>query len=135
MHGRGASSKYFYFMGWVAGLRDHYRLISIDARGHGSSGKPHKPEAYRMRLMAGDVTAVFDDLGIDKAHYFGYSMSGLVGWGLAKYAPERVISLIIGGMDAEYPYPSLDKDPEVQEYRRILRKGRDAVTKALVTDR
>ena len=132
MHGSGASSRYFYFMGWVAGLKDHYRLILIDARGHGSSDKPHKPEAYRMRLMAGDVTAVLDDLGIDKAHYFGYSMGGAIGWGLAKYYSKRVTSLIIGGFWAEDPGPSIAKDPEELKYLRTLRKGNDALTKAFL---
>ncbi len=50
-----------------------------------------------MKHRSADVVAVLDDLGIDRAHYFGYSLGGWVGFGLAKYAPERIRSLIIGG--------------------------------------
>ncbi len=48
-----------------------------------------------------DVTSVLDHLGIDKAHYLGYSMGGRIGFGIAQHAPERVNSLMIGGM---HPY-------------------------------
>ena len=44
-----------------------------------------------------DVVAVLDDLRISKAHYLGYSMGGGIGYAIAKYAPERFHSLIIGG--------------------------------------
>jgi pimeloyl-ACP methyl ester carboxylesterase len=49
-----------------------------------------------------DVAAVLDDLGLHAANYFGYSMGGWIGFGLAKYAPERARSLILGGA---HPYP------------------------------
>ena len=66
LHGFGGSSEQFYFLGWVPALRDRYRLLVMDGRGHGSSDKPHEPEAYRMDLRVGDVTAVLDHLGIDQ---------------------------------------------------------------------
>jgi len=128
MHGSGGSSKYFDFMGWTAKLKDRYTLMLIDARGHGLSDKPHEPEAYRMRLMAGDIVKVLDDLGIEKAHYFGYSMGGYIGWGLAKYYPKRFRSLIMGGIWAEDPDPS-QVDAEELKFREILRKGRRAYMK------
>jgi pimeloyl-ACP methyl ester carboxylesterase len=105
----------------VDALRGDYRLILIDARGHGRSDKSHDPAAYDMRLRVGDVVAVLDDLGIDKAHYWGYSMGGRMGFGIAKYAPERASSLIIGGM---HPYKS---DPSLADHRiALLKKGMDA---------
>jgi pimeloyl-ACP methyl ester carboxylesterase len=48
-----------------------------------------------------DVVAVLEALEIPKAHFFGYSMGGWIGFGLAKYAPERVNALLIGGA---HPY-------------------------------
>jgi pimeloyl-ACP methyl ester carboxylesterase len=83
--------------GYVEELKKEHRLVLIDARGHGGSDKPHDPEAYGLKHRSADVVAVLDDLGIDRAHYFGYSLGGWVGFGLAKYAPERIRSLIIGG--------------------------------------
>lgn len=87
--------------GYVAALKHDYQLILIDARGHGASDKPHDPKEYDMQLRATDVVAVLDDLNLSRAHYLGYSMGGRMGFGLAKYAPERCHSLLIGGM---HPY-------------------------------
>ncbi len=125
LHGAGGSCESWRGSGWSAGLQDHYRLIMIDARGHGMSDKPHVPEAYRMELVVGDVMAVLDDLGVRKSHFLGYSRGGRTCYGIAKYAPERVTSLIIGGAGAEDPDP---KHPSESSQRMIevLRGGREA---------
>jgi pimeloyl-ACP methyl ester carboxylesterase len=83
--------------GYVAALRDEFRLILIDSRGHGASDKPHDPAAYTLDKRAGDVVAVLDDLGISKAHFWGYSMGSWIGFGMAKHAPARVDRLVLGG--------------------------------------
>ncbi len=130
LHGFGASSEQFYVTGWIHALRDHYRLIGVDARGHGESDKPHAPEAYRMDLRVGDVTAVLDHLGIDRAHCLGYSDGGEVCLGAARYAPGRFTSLLVGGADAEDP----DPDHPSAWYERMiaaLRGGRTATRAAL----
>lgn len=87
--------------GYVDALKSDYRLILIDARGHGASDKPHDPAAYGMALRAGDVVAVLDDLGVEQAHYLGYSMGGRIGFDTAKLAPARLLSLMIGGSHPE----------------------------------
>ncbi len=91
----------WYLHGYVDTLKSDYQLILIDARGHGQSDKPHDPAAYTLSLQASDVLAVLNDLGIRQAHYWGYSMGGMIGFGMAKYAPERLRALIIGG---NHPY-------------------------------
>lgn len=91
----------WYELNYVATLKDDYRLILVDARGHGDSDKPYDPEAYQLELMVSDIVAVLDHLGVAKAHYMGYSSGGLTGFGLARFAPQRFYSLIIGGM---HPY-------------------------------
>jgi pimeloyl-ACP methyl ester carboxylesterase len=86
---------------YVDELKSHYRLILVDARGHGASDKPHDAAAYASARRAGDVVAVLDSLGIERAHYWGYSMGGLIGFGMAAHAPQRLRSLVIGG---QHPY-------------------------------
>src|SRR5690348_15875367 len=60
--------------GYVAALRSHFRLILVDARGHGHSDKPRDEGAYALEHWFGDVTAVLDTAGIPRAHFWGYSM-------------------------------------------------------------
>jgi pimeloyl-ACP methyl ester carboxylesterase len=73
-----------------------YRAITIDCRGHGTSGKPHDPAAYGAE-MSKDVVRLLDHLGIDKAHLVGYSMGGFVVNKARELHPERFHSLILGG--------------------------------------
>ena len=91
----------WYDYGYVSALRNEYRLVLLDARGHGDSDKLHSPGAYELSKRVKDVVAVLDDLGISRAHFFGYSMGGWIGFGIVRYAPERLRSIIIGG---QHPY-------------------------------
>ena len=116
-------------LGYVDSLKDKYKLILIDLRGHGGSDKPHDPEAYRLKLLAEDVVAVLDDLGISKAHFLGYSMGGRIGFGLAKYAPTRFQSFIIGGQR-----PGEISQEETGWWLQLLEKGMDAVTAMFETE-
>ncbi|MDX1801244.1 MAG: alpha/beta fold hydrolase [Marinobacter sp.] len=100
-HGSTSSHEAWYLFRYVEALMQHYQLILVDGRGHGYSDKPHDSAAYALPLRVGDVVAVLDDLGIEKAHYWGYSMGGWIGFGLAAQAQERLSSLIIGGA---HPY-------------------------------
>jgi len=101
LHGLSETYEIWRISSYVESLKKEYRLILVDARGHGDSDKPHDSEAYTMKSMVSDVVAVLDDLKISKAHFLGYSMGGWIGFGIAKYSPQRFHSLIIGGM---HPY-------------------------------
>lgn len=82
-------------------LRDEFRLICVDHRGLGHSDKPHEPDAYAMPLRVADAVAVLDELGIERAHFIGMSWGGRLGFGIGEHAPQRVLSLVIGG---QQPY-------------------------------
>jgi pimeloyl-ACP methyl ester carboxylesterase len=116
-HGVTSSLRDWYDSGYVEPLKKDYRLILIDARGHGRSDKPHNPAAYDLKLRVADVTAVLEDLNIDKAHYLGYSMGGRIGFGIAMHTPERFYSLIIGGQS---PY---DSSAQAQGRIELLKQG------------
>ena len=100
-HGLTNSLETWYAYGFVQELQKDYRLILVDARGHGRSDKPHNPKDYDLKLRVSDILAVIDDLGVEKAHYLGYSMGGRIGFGLVKHALDRFHSLMIGGMGAD----------------------------------
>jgi hypothetical protein len=63
-HGFTDSLEAWYELGYVEGLKTDYRLILIDARGHGASDKPHQPDAYERDRNVADITTVLDDLEI-----------------------------------------------------------------------
>jgi pimeloyl-ACP methyl ester carboxylesterase len=102
-HGFTESLVDWYEAGYVDALKSDYRLILIDARGHGASDKPHDPDAYVLSQRVADVVAVLDELRIAAAHFWGYSMGGWIGFGTVKYARQRVRRVVIGG---QHPMPA-----------------------------
>src|SRR5690242_19479497 len=68
------SAETWYELGYVDALKEAFRLILLDARGHGNSDKPHESDAYSWASMAGDVLAVLDAEDLPTVHYLGYSM-------------------------------------------------------------
>jgi pimeloyl-ACP methyl ester carboxylesterase len=98
-HGLQSSLETWRDSGYVAALKDDYRLILVDERGHGGSDKPHDPATYRPIDFTHDILSILDLMGIDKAAYWGYSMGASIGFhGIARYALSRFNSLILGGM-------------------------------------
>ena len=74
-----------------------YRCISVDCLSHGESSKPQKAANYDRRLLALDFISVMDAEKIERAHFIGYSMGGLLGCCVAKFYPHRLKSLMLGG--------------------------------------
>jgi pimeloyl-ACP methyl ester carboxylesterase len=130
LHGLSASREWWHELGYAQALKGTHQLILIDARGHGASDKPHTPDAYALASDVADVVAVLDDLGVAKAHFLGYSMGGRIGFGIAKFAPERFHSLILGGDDADEGDPA-KPNPEREAMVEGLKTGLDGWAAAL----
>ncbi len=75
-----------------------YRVVLLDNRGHGASQKLYDPAAYGSHIMAGDVLRLMDHLAIQRADIMGYSMGARISAFLALAAPQRVRSLLLGGL-------------------------------------
>ncbi len=85
--------------GWVATLtRAGRRVIALDNRGHGESTKLYEPAAYHSAIMAEDVRALIEHLGLGRADVMGYSMGARNTAFLALAHPERVRSAVLGGL-------------------------------------
>ncbi len=98
--------------GWVAHLvKAGYRVVALDNRGHGQSQKLHDPAAYGAPVMAEDVRRLMDHLSIERADVMGYSMGARISAFLGLAAPERVRSLIFGGLGGNMVRPMAGTGP------------------------
>jgi 3-oxoadipate enol-lactonase len=85
-------------------LTQLFRVIRYDRRGHGRSSVPSGP--YSMERFGRDVIAILDDLNIDKVHWCGLSMGGMVGQWLGANAPERLGRIVLANTACYYPDPT-----------------------------
>lgn len=74
------------------------RVIVFDNRGHGRSTKFYDPAEYDTACMAQDACGLLDHLGIVRADVMGYSMGARITAYLALAFPERVRSVLLGGL-------------------------------------
>lgn len=100
VHGFGSTKEINWVgPGWVSTLTGAgRRVIALDNRGHGASAKLYQSELYDPWLMARDVLALLDHLGLTRADLMGYSMGGRISACAALTAPERVRALVLGGI-------------------------------------
>ena len=84
--------------GWVDFFvgRGH-RVIGLDVRGHGASGKSHDASTYEGHQMPDDVIAVINAEGLQRVDLMGYSMGGWIAVNLLSRYPQRFNSVIVGG--------------------------------------
>ena len=85
-------------------LTQLFRVIRYDRRGHGRSGVP--PGPYSMERFGRDVLAILDDLSIEKVHFCGLSMGGMVGQWLGANAPERLGKIVLANTTCYMPDPT-----------------------------
>ena len=84
---------------WVSELKKNgRRVIAFDNRGHGDSAKLYDTEQYHIGIMAGDISALMDHLGIARADIMGYSLGARMTAWLAYRQPQRLRSAIFGGI-------------------------------------
>jgi 3-oxoadipate enol-lactonase len=74
-------------------LKDKFRVLRYDQRGHGGSDVPSGRYAYDTLLA--DALGLLDALGIAKAHFAGLSMGGATALGLAERYPDRFDRIIV----------------------------------------
>lgn len=85
--------------GWVTTLtRAGRRVIALDLRGHGASAKLYDPALYHSSIMADDVRALIEHLGLSRADVMGYSLGSRITAFLATAHPGHVRSAVLGGL-------------------------------------
>lgn len=89
IHGIGASRASF--AGLVPHLKHQFRCIGYDLRGHGLSPLPRPP--YTLEDLVEDLEALRAELGIEKAHFAGHSLGGMIGPAYARKYGQHVLTL------------------------------------------
>ncbi len=85
----------------MAGLTSRFKVLRFDTRGHGGSSAPDMP--YDFPLLSADVIGLLDGLGIDRVHFVGISMGGMIAQHVALAAPERIDRLVLVSTTSGYP--------------------------------
>lgn len=92
-----------------------WRAIAPDLRGRGDTDIPQQIEDYEIPNIVGDVTAIMDALGVERAHVVGHDWGAVIAWALAAYAPQRVDRLVVMAVG----HPDASGDPTIE----ALQKG------------
>jgi 3-oxoadipate enol-lactonase len=97
----GIATDHHLWDGVAADLSRSYDVVSYDARGHGGSDAPEGP--YTLEMLGLDALGLLDAIGVERAHFVGLSMGGMVGLGLALDHPQRLKSLVVCDARASAP--------------------------------
>jgi 3-oxoadipate enol-lactonase len=111
----------------VGALSDRFRVVAYDHRGHGESPVPAGP--YAIEDVARDAVALLDRLGVERAHFAGLSLGGMVGMWLGAHAPERVDRLVLLCTSAKLGPPEMWADRAAQ----VRTGGTGTIAEAVVS--
>ncbi|HET8726813.1 MAG TPA: alpha/beta fold hydrolase [Alphaproteobacteria bacterium] len=104
--------------GYVERLRDSFRVVAIEPRGHGRSSCPREPDAYELGHMASDIRTVLDGLEIPRVIVWGYSLGAKIALAFASSAPDRIEGMVLGGFE-----PHSEVDPSNDVVAATLARG------------
>lgn len=112
--------------GQIRAIEARFRVLRYDLRGHGGSGVTAGP--YSLDHLGGDVVGLLDALGVERAHFCGVSIGGMVGMGLGLRAPGRFHSLVLSNTAARIGTP----DGWSARIDQIRREGMASISAAAV---
>lgn len=102
-HGYSATTRMW--TGQVEALKDRYRVITWDMRGHGQSDSPDDPKAYSEAATVDDIAGILNHLGIDKAVIGGLSLGGYMSLAFNLAHPSMVRALMLFDTGPGYKNP------------------------------
>jgi 3-oxoadipate enol-lactonase len=85
----------------VEALKERFRILVYDTRGHGRSAAPAGP--YTLEALAGDLSGLLKKLNIRSTHFCGLSMGGMIGQTFALKYPGVLDSLTLANTTSRYP--------------------------------
>jgi 3-oxoadipate enol-lactonase / 4-carboxymuconolactone decarboxylase len=110
----------------TAHFQTYFRVVRYDIRGHGSTAAT--PGDYTIELLASEVLAIADALGLHNFAFCGLSLGGMIGQWIAAYAGERLTHLVLANTSSRYLNPEL-----MEERRKAVReRGMAAVAEGAI---
>lgn len=82
-------------------LAPTFTVLRYDTRGHGGTSAPEA--AYSFAQLTADLTGLLDALNIERTHFVGLSLGGMIGQHLALTAPQRLTRLVIASSTSRIP--------------------------------
>jgi len=125
-HGLMEDGGYWSETGITATLSEHYRVISMDMRGHGRTVVNGQPYGFDVGTMGNDFGALADFLGLDRFHILSHATGGMAAVRYAMTASKRLLSLILTDTgsatvpDMPVPAGQAVLDPEAQREAFIM---------------
>ncbi len=101
----------------LAALESRFTVLRFDTRGHGQTDAP--AGAYTFDQLSDDVIHLLDALKVERTHYCGLSMGGMIGQHLALMAPGRVDRLVLADTSSRMP---LEAQPLWAERIRVAQE-------------
>ena len=98
-----SSTSHWHKSGWVDILSKYNTLIMFDYTGHGKTSCPNKVENYYISYVSEIIIKILNENNIDNFSIFGFSMGGRICYELIRNYPNRIDSMIIGGMHSKPP--------------------------------
>lgn len=93
-----------------------YRVLAPDQRGYGGSSRPEQVDAYDITALTGDLVALLDAVGVERAALVGHDWGAVVAWSTPLLHPDRVAA-VAGLSVPPVPRPVV---PPTEAFRRIF---------------
>ncbi len=118
------SSNFLMWNPQIDALSPYFQVLRYDTRGHGATDAPSG--SYTLELLAEDVIGLLDALGLDRVHFVGLSMGGMIGQCLVLNHPHRLKSLVLCDTASIVP---AEAQPVWQErLDKVRKKGMEALS-------
>ena len=129
-HGLIEDSGYWGETGVTAKLAEHYRVISMDMRGHGRTVVDGEPYGYDVATMGNDFGVLADALGLDRFHILSHATGGMAAVRYAMTTSQRLVSLMLTdtGSATAPAIPGVENTEEMRKGHQLVAEARKAAS-------
>jgi pimeloyl-ACP methyl ester carboxylesterase len=120
LHGLACGKRMWFHQ--IRALRNRFRVIAYDQRGHGRTDAPSDASEYSAEHLARDLVSVLDALKIERAAIVGFSLGGGPALALAASKPERVSRLVLADVGAGADDP-VKIETMARQWVGLIRRG------------